>query len=139
MPYINTINNYSYNQKERELLCKQYDLLHKEWETRLDQSEDIEDDDEYNKTVAELDRFLEEEVRPAQMRAFAAQFKKVKNEWFEKVIDGFKADGNPQFITKRQYECFGKYACCRDGEANYCRVSTKLVELHLNYIKVYQL
>ena len=122
MPYINTINNYSYNQKERELLCKQYDLLHKEWETRLDQAEDIED-----------------EVRPAQMRAFAAQFKKVKNEWFEKVIDGFKADGNPQFITKRQYECFGKYACCRDGEASYCRVSTKLVELHLNYIKVYQL
>lgn len=148
MRYINTINNNSYNAKEREKLGAMWNDAQAELDKMHDAAANIDDDSEYEKMLDQIDAYYESTVKPAYRRMFAAQFHNCKNNWFISVIQGFKADNERHIITARQYDCFVKYACDEDSNSwrdgtSYCRCDGKLVTLYrhnaLIAIKVVQL
>lgn len=141
---INTIENIAYNNKERMALECECDKLEKEYKERNDRVFEIEDEDTFQEEMKKLDEWKTANLDIARLRCFAAQFPKRKNAWFENAVAGFAANGTEHTISPRQYECFSRYASCTDRDtwrnnAMYCRVGTKLVELHPHCMKVYQL
>lgn len=148
MRYINTINNNSYNAKEREKLGAMWNDAQAELDKMHDAADNIDSDSEYEKMLDQIDEYRENVVTPAYRRMFAAQFHNCKNNWFVSVIQGFKADNERHIITQRQYDCFVKYACDEDSNSwkdgtSYCRCDGKLITLYrhnaLIAIKVTQL
>lgn len=129
---VNTIGNVSYNTKERDKLYAEYLTAKKESDAISKEILAIEDDAEYERRLSEIDK-ANKKVLAAYKKCFAAQFHKCKNEWFSKVVNGLR-EKEYMVISKKQYECFIKFASdtdengWRSGES-YCRVGDYLVTL----------
>lgn len=146
---INTIERISYNTDERNRLYEELQAAEAElkaYSTEVDyileELAETATDEEYDRKEKEL-TFHEDILREARskcwLKCFAAQFPRVRNEWFVNVINKFieegKADGEARHITSRQYDSFNKY-CKEDRNTwrerkTYCRVGKYFITLTL--------
>lgn len=129
---IDTVHSV-YNYDERKSLYDTLKAMRKEYETRLDALQAIDDDDEYDSHLDALESSLRVAIDRQYLLCFSAQFRKTRNEWFANVITGY-TPGEWHSISKRQYDCFSRYAnqsddnTWRDG-CTYCRCGDFLVTL----------
>ena len=129
---INTIECVGYNLKERERLYDTFLVLKAQKTKLMDEIYSIDNDEEVEKREPEISE-MSERIINAYHACFAAQFHHCRNEWFAQVIDKLPTE-DWQYVTEKQYYCFGKYVTdtdsnsWRDGK-RYCRVGDYLVTL----------
>lgn len=129
---VNTISNYTYNEKERKRLYAIYEAAHKRFEQLCEASVEIDDDAEYEAACVEIDK-ASVEAQKAYLACFAAQFHKCKNDWFCGIVKQYADDGERR-ITEKQFDAFRHYACDTDDEhwrshRYYCRCEDYLVSI----------
>lgn len=129
---LNTIGCLWYNLKEREKTEREYQKAKAVYDSHFDEVFDIEDEAEHMVAYKELER-EREMLALLDMRRYAAQFHRCRNKWFAGVIDSFEKEVQ-KAISRKQYECFSRYAYDRDDYSSkngcsYCRVGDYLVTL----------
>lgn len=130
---INTINNRVYNAEERWRLWEELEALQAARDAELDATDGIEDHTEWHEAGVDICERYDPLILKAMRRCFYAQFPKCRNEWFAKVVEGFKK-GESIPISEKQFYAFKKYAGHEDCDTwrNYtthCRVGNYGVSL----------
>lgn len=129
---VDTIQNITYNYKERRALYEEYQKIELDCENLEKSLDAIDNDEEYELKFMEWSKKLDFKHN-AWKKCFAAQFHRCRNKWFTSVVDELP-DNEFKSISEKQYYAFLRYACDKDENnwrsyESYCRVGNYLITL----------